>query len=373
MVVALCCVAAVPSRAQRVVPTIDIGGSRVRYADSISSSGAAFSPAVGVDWDHATFGAFGTFSQFVGGWSTQGGLDLSLYTPAAGAFVGELSGSSGGSAHQDGTRTGESIAVVRGHVMNRWAGGWVGAGTGATWDGAAWNAVRIGEAAAWAHGGMFTALVTLSPTRVTDSIRFTDAELAVRFVLPHADIGLTGGHRTGNNLPTLGGSSRSWASLTTTAWIAPKLAFVASVGTYPVDFTQGYPGGQFVTVALRLGSRGSRHSDLAETRRSHSGMLQGEPTSSSLGFQMLGGPPGRRTLRVHVAGATNVEIAGDFTDWKPVRLTPAESGWWTLTLPIESGVHQVNYRVDGGAWSVPPGLAALSDEFNGSVGLLSVP
>jgi hypothetical protein len=60
-----------------------------------------------------------------------------------------------------------------------------------------------------------------------------------------------------------------------------------------------------------------------------------------------------------------VEIMGDFTSWQPVRLARQGDGWWTASLPIPRGTHQMNVRVDGGAWGVPPGLTTVKDEFGG--------
>ncbi len=49
------------------------------------------------------------------------------------------------------------------------------------------------------------------------------------------------------------------------------------------------------------------------------------------------------------------------------------AGWWTLVLPITSGSHSLNVRADGGSWMVAPGLESVSDEFNGTVGVLLIP
>ena len=69
---------------------------------------------------------------------------------------------------------------------------------------------------------------------------------------------------------------------------------------------------------------------------------------------------------------TTVEITGDFTQWDPVRLTRGSDGSWTAVFPISAGTHQLNVRVDGGAWRVPPGLLAATDEFGGAVGILTI-
>jgi len=56
-----------------------------------------------------------------------------------------------------------------------------------------------------------------------------------------------------------------------------------------------------------------------------------------------------------------------------VKLTPSASGAvWRLSMPIARGTHQINLRVNGGRWLVPPGLTPITDEFGGAVGLLVV-
>jgi 1,4-alpha-glucan branching enzyme len=76
------------------------------------------------------------------------------------------------------------------------------------------------------------------------------------------------------------------------------------------------------------------------------------------------------TLRVNAPGAHSVEINADFTNWTPVKLAPAGDDWWTSTLPLKPGKYQMNLRVNGGDWTVPPGLLSMVDEFGGTVGLL---
>ncbi|OGT95496.1 MAG: hypothetical protein A3I79_01580 [Gemmatimonadetes bacterium RIFCSPLOWO2_02_FULL_71_11] len=77
-------------------------------------------------------------------------------------------------------------------------------------------------------------------------------------------------------------------------------------------------------------------------------------------------------LRVRALGARVVEVAGDFTDWQAVPLVADADGTWSLAEPLGPGTYRLNLRVDGGAWSVPAGLAAERDDFNGVVGILVV-
>jgi hypothetical protein len=376
---ALLTVLAPAARAQRVVPTVELGGALVRYADSVSTSAATISPVVRLDADRFTLGAGGTFSQSVAGWSTQGTAQTSLFAPVAGALLAELGGSAGGSAHEDGSRTGEVIGVARAHLMTAQRGAWLGAGAGTTWDGIVWRPVRTAEFGAWTYVGATTALTTVTPTAVADTIRYTDTELALRFDLVRAELGLAGGVRTGDRLPLFGGNSRGWGSVSITGWLAPTAAVVASAGSYPVDFAQGFPGGRFVSVGVRFGPRTShrdRATDAAGTLAALGSAASATAVAtpeSVLEVRVGDAAGGGRMIRVRAPRATTVELIGDFTRWEPVRLRPAGGGWWIVTLPIESGTHQMNVRANDRAWMVPPGLTSLDDEFGGVVGVLVVP
>ena len=90
------------------------------------------------------------------------------------------------------------------------------------------------------------------------------------------------------------------------------------------------------------------------------------------GFHTDRKSPGSVSLVVNAAGAQIVEVSGDFTGWIPMKLERAGNGWWSATLPLTPGQYQMNVRVDGGTWLVPPGLLSLQDEFGGSVGLLVI-
>jgi 1,4-alpha-glucan branching enzyme len=78
-------------------------------------------------------------------------------------------------------------------------------------------------------------------------------------------------------------------------------------------------------------------------------------------------------VRIHAPFARTVEIAGDFTAWEPRALVPLRDGWWETIVAVAPGVHQLNWRTDGGAWRVPPGLEAMRDDYDGTVGVLVIP
>lgn len=81
-------------------------------------------------------------------------------------------------------------------------------------------------------------------------------------------------------------------------------------------------------------------------------------------------PEGRTSVRVRCTGARRVELTGDFTEWTPVMLIALGGGWWGSELPIAPGLHQVQVRIDGGPWQVPPGLPTTEGDFVGRAGVL---
>jgi hypothetical protein len=259
--------------------------------------------------------------------------------------------------------------------MNRAdVGAWVGGGLGRTWDGAVWRGVRQGEAGVWAQRNGVTSLLTMTPVSVADSIRYTDVQAALRYPTRTFELGLSLGTRAGSVGPAIGGTSRTWGSVSAVAWMSSMFAIVGSAGTYPVDLTQGYPGGRFVSISLRMASRDEHLSERAQT--THTGSLtaiaEAASPSGVTNFEVRSNSGIRRTLRIDASSAHAVEITGDFTQWDPVRLTRGSDGSWIVVLPISAGTHQLNVRVDGGAWRVPPGLLTATDEFGGSVGILTI-
>ena len=69
-------------------------------------------------------------------------------------------------------------------------------------------------------------------------------------------------------------------------------------------------------------------------------------------------------------GARFVEVMGDFTRWEPLRLERAGGDRWQTTVMLEPGVHQVNLRIDGGAWMPPPGAPTTADGYGGTTGVM---
>jgi len=359
-------------RAQRVESSVDLSGTNVWYADSIRSGGASVNPSLRLDWGHATLSGSASFSRLSSATSAQGSVSPSVFSPSIGPFAVELTGSFGGSSHADGSRTAQGLGLARAYATNGTMGAWIGAGGGRTWDGVIWRAVRQGDAGAWLeHSGM-TTLATIAPVVVQDTIRYTDVQAAWRFPVRSYEFGATAGVRGGTVGAAVGGSSRTWASVSVAAWFTESLAIVASGGSYPVDFTQGYPGGHFVSIAMRVAAHDSRATSRTETAsREPAAFVPDASTPAATAFEVRESRGGRE-LRVYAPLAQSVEINGDFARWEAIALTRGGDGWWSAIRPIAPGSYQVNLRIDRGQWVAPPGLLTTRDEFGGVVGILTI-
>ncbi len=370
------------AESQALRTTLDVGASGVRYADSVMASALTLTPAASVSADRGALDAYASYSQLhAGGWTSQGSLRGSAFTPVSNAMLGELYGSVGGSAHDDGTRTGELLAMLRGHAMTAHRGASLGVGGGRTWDGVDWRDLVAGELGFWSRFGEDVRMnATVRPTVVDDSVRYTDTEISAEWIMSHAELVASAGARAGRRSRGTTASAGTWGSVNVVAWLTQSLAVVGGIGSYPVDLTQGFPGGRFVSLAIRVAGRMPKGQVQAETLptgiASTTGASAPEPRAKRFdGFEAVraAGPSSDLSIRVHAPSARSLEINADFTDWSPVSMVATSNGWWTLTRPVRRGTHQVNIRVDNGLWQVPPTLTVLRDEFGGSVGLLVVP
>jgi len=358
------------TQAQTIETSLDVGAMALRYADTVSTGAAVITPHIGIDWREAFADASATFSQFsIGGWSLQGVASGSRLIPISRQFLGEVGLLGGGSTHNDGTRTGEIVGNARLHFPMNSVELFVGTGAGRTWDGSAWRTMVLGEAGASVGSSDRGAVITFTPTTV-DSIHYADLQGTLSWSTGIADIAAVIGTRIGDQLTSLSGTARSWASVSAIRQLNRRFALSLSGGTYPIDPTQGFPGGRFASLAVRIAT--GRAPILPGPAVDPTAL--GAPSTPVTSFEAQRDGQGRLTFSVSAPGAQSVEINGDFTNWVPLRLTQDahDASRWTAVLPIEPGKYEMNIRVDGSHWMVPPGLLSLRDEFGGAVGLLVV-
>jgi hypothetical protein len=139
------------------------------------------------------------------------------------------------------------------------------------------------------------------------------------------------------------------------------VALLASVGRSGTDPITALPGSRYFFLGLRLSAgAGSGSPGRATTTSAHSAFR--------IGPARLTG----REIVMQMPQAARVELAGDFTDWRPVDLEAAPGGAWRVVLPIRPGVHRIAVRVDGGPWQAPPGTRPAISEFGTQVGEVMV-
>jgi hypothetical protein len=144
--------------------------------------------------------------------------------------------------------------------------------------------------------------------------------------------------------------------------ITPLLELVASAGRSGSDPVTAVPGSRYFAMGLRVRLRGG------PTPLAHPRSRAPDPAAFHLGPALGSG----REIVVRVPQAHRVELAGDFTDWRPVPLEPWADGGWRTVLTIPPGLHRLAIRIDGGPWRAPPGLRPLASEFGGEVAELVV-
>jgi hypothetical protein len=357
-----------PARAQAAL-TLDGTAARVAYDGGSGQSSFALTPALQIlrPWQ-ALIGS-ATYARFPNGvWSAQGALSGSAYTAPLLGIRAEVAGYAGGTLHQDDSRSGQYEADLRLHHFGGRAGGWLGASAGRAWAGDRWRFTRAAELGGWMQVGPATLNLTLSPAAIGDSLRFLEAQGTVQLVSGAVDLVAHAGVRHWTR--PADASAEVWGAVSAAWWLNGHVALTAGGGEYPADYAQGLAGGTYVTAGIRVATgRIGRTRELGTDRRLLPPEAGGTPVVSAFEVRRENG---EAVLRIRSAAARSVEVMGDFTDWQPVALRRVGRGRWEIALPIAPGVHRFNVRVDGGRWGVPPSVAALADEFNGSVGIVVV-
>ena len=71
-------------------------------------------------------------------------------------------------------------------------------------------------------------------------------------------------------------------------------------------------------------------------------------------------------FRLDAPEASQVRLAGSFTDWEPtIQLREGSPGVWTALIPLPSGVHDYSFVVDDSEWRIDPSAPSVEDGFGG--------
>ena len=368
------------ARAQ-AVGSLDAGYAYVRFTGFQGSGATTLSPTIQYDSPLMLARATGSFSRFESArWSSSGSAGLSAFSPAYRGARIEVAGSGNATAYRA-TRTAQALGQARLHVHGDSIGGWLGAGTGTSRYGASWQPHTLLDAGAWARSHGVTGSVALSSATYTfwDSTMIvapneaggidttysqihrtgylTDAVANVSVAHGPLDVELVAGFRPIARYV----SDRRWTMLTATAWVRPNLAIVAAAGRQPESPLQNLAGLRFAALSVRIGGRARARQAVPDDERSR-----------ATDFTIVANGPATTAIYVQAPGAASVEVASGFTAWTPRALRRIGRELWVVALPIEPGTYDVVIRIDGGAWTPPPGVPAFDDEFNGRVGRIVI-
>lgn len=186
---------------------------------------------------------------------------------------------------------------------------------------------------------------------------WNDAEVALHWSAgPVAFRGLIGTRFSTTSQP-----NETWGQVQGSVALAPDIALIAASGVHPSSAAYGISRARFVELGFRIAPSVLKRPRLPTGVR---------PVAAA--FAVEDAARGQRTLRIRVPSARSVELSGDFTNWKPIALSRTDDDRWEATLPIAPGIHRVAIRVDGDAWTPPPGVSTVPDEFQGTVGVIVV-
>ena len=355
--------------AAQTTGTFDIGMSTVRYDGFLASGAASVTPGVRWERPNGTLTARGTYLRFESGHrSLQGSVAGSFFMPAAHRWRGEFSAGAGASRYVDFASFWHAVGEARLHFMESERGAWVSGTAGRASYGSAPRTVLAAGAGAWLRLPELTLRVSANLSHVGDT-SYTDVESSARTAWGQVTLDATLGARVWSR----GGGRGMYGETSAALSLGERMAIVLSGGRYPTDPISGSIAARYLTVAIRIQTVSPRHTMSRGSMAPRGSGADGTdaPTAARLEVQVDRSRPVR--LVVHVADATRVEVAGDFTDWQPLALNRTGGDLWEVVLPITSGVHRIDIRIDGAAWMVPAGTTRAPDDYGGDVGIFVVP
>lgn len=373
-----------PAAAQ-VTATVDVGAGAYRPDRATPGGVASIAPWIHYQGRAVAIDLAGTYTDVPGGrWNFQSGTAATLRAIQLGPLSAELSGEADWTTHSEVRGTTALLGSGRlALAPSRGSRLWLGRGVGAASALGRSRGVQRTELgtstllrgvqlrftllrSSWTLLGQpepvkapSDSLGSHPQSRDTTALgsALTDAMVSGRWRLGAVGFDASLGRRFGRSAPgfTLWGVSAYRG-------ITPVLEFVASAGRSGSDPVTAVPGSRYFALGLRL-----------RLRAGAPALLPPPTTTTDPAPFHLGPPLGSgREIVLRLAGARRVELAGDFTDWRPIPLDPWGQGVWRTILAIPPGLHRLAVRVDGGVWHAPRGLRPIRSEFGGEVAELVV-
>ncbi len=139
-----------------------------------------------------------------------------------------------------------------------------------------------------------------------------------------------------------------------------RLTFLASAGRQLSDPLRGLPEANIITASLRL-SFGPKPLPV---------MQRATIADARLIPRVEGGA--HLVVRVEVHDTITIEVAGDFSEWKPLPIV-REGNAWVVRVALPPGKYRIGVRANLGPWLAPRNLARVRDDFGGESGLFVIP
>lgn len=142
--------------------------------------------------------------------------------------------------------------------------------------------------------------------------------------------------------------------------LSDDIAFLASAGRQLSDPLRGLPQADIITASVRVSFGPKPLPVMQRVAIAEALLAPREGEGATL------------VVRVQAHDTLAVEVAGDFSDWRPVPLM-REGSVWVARIPLPPGKHHVGVRANLGPWRAPRNLARVRDDFGGESGLIVVP
>ena len=352
--------------------SLDIGVSRIRYDQFQPSWAVAATPSFRFDHGWTSAAARGSLLRFESGHlDLHGSIIATAFTPPMSRFRGEFTAEGGASRYL--TLPSFWHLFGRAHLfrLSRRRVYWAGASAGRASMGEGAQTATTLDAGLWASTSIATITASALHGWVGDTA-YTDFEGTARVRRGVVEFGVLMGAR----LWSRGAGRGMYGEASSTINLGRHLGLVIGAGRYPADPTRGTIAGRYVALGIHLSTSSVRPATrgypdattVVVPGTDHSAEVSDGPTLE-VGESRREG----RVIQVRAAGADSVQIMGDFTDWQSVALTRLRDDLWHVVLPVASGSHFVEVRVNGGPWRAPALTTRIADDFGGEMGLLLVP
>lgn len=270
-------------------------------------------------------------------------------------------------------RGGNGSAFLRQHYVQDAWGAWLGAAAGLTERDGVQSGSLASDIGAWGRWRFLYASASLSRQNSDDWLLLLasgQAQLPLASSYELEDWQVVAQARRGpHELSVSWTKRRSVAgsnvaidavALNGSMQLSDRLAFLASAGRQLADPLRSLPQADIVTASFRV-SLGPKplpvmqRSKIAEVR---------------LHQRAEGGA--EMELRVEAHDTLAVEVAADFSQWKPLPMV-REGDEWVVRVMLPPGKYRIGVRANLGPWRSPRNLARVRDDFGGESGLIVIP